>query len=121
MRASRPGSQPTLWVGADKLDPPDAEDPRFHCQLYDLDADAYESILLGCFSIMRGPKHKGNDIVLGYTCDGFYWNRPDRRPFIAKSPRRGDWNYDYLQLAGGCCLIRGDNPNLPLTLQIRTR
>ena len=100
--------QPTLWVGADKIDLPGPEDPSFHCELYDLDAVAYESVLLGCFSIMRGPKHKGNDIVLGFTRDGFYWNRPDRRPFIAKSPRRGDWNYDYLQPAGGCCLILGD-------------
>jgi hypothetical protein len=102
--------QPTLWVGADKLDPPDPEEPNFQCQLYNLDAVAYESVLLGCFSIMHGSsgKRKGNDIVLGYSRDGFYWNRPDRRPFIAKSPQPGDWNYDYVQSAGGCCLIVGD-------------
>jgi hypothetical protein len=108
--------QPTLWVGADKLDPPDPPVPTGRCELYDVDAVAYESLLLGCFSIMRGQHEgklasrirKGNDIVLGYSRDGFYWNRPDRRPFIAKSSHRDDWNYDYLQPAGGCCLIVGD-------------
>lgn len=108
--------QPTLWVGADALDPTDPPVPNGRCELYDLDAVAYESVLLGSFSIMRGQNlayltsqvRKGNDIVLGYSRDGFYWNRPDRRPFIAKSSRPGDWNYDYLQPAGGCCLIVGD-------------
>jgi hypothetical protein len=108
--------QPTLWVGADRLDPPEPPVPNGMCQLYSLVAVAYESVMLGCFSIMRGQNlayfagevRKGNDIVLGYSRDGFYWNRPDRRPFIAKSSKPGDWNYDYLHSASACCLIVGD-------------
>ncbi len=108
--------QATLWVGADKLDPPEPPVPNGKCELYSLVSVAYESVMLGCFSIMRGQNSaygagqaiKGNDIVLGYSRDGFHWNRPDRRPFMAKSSKPGDWNYDYLHSAGGCCLIVGD-------------
>ena len=44
--------EPPLWVGADSLDPP-REDLKTPCQLYNLDCVAYESLLLGCFSIWR--------------------------------------------------------------------
>jgi hypothetical protein len=114
--ASWTKGQPTLWVAADKLDPPEPPVPNGICELYSLVSVAYESVMLGCFSIMRGQNSaygagqaiKGNDIVLGYSRDGFHWNRPDRRPFMAKSSKPGDWNYDYLHSAGGCCLIVGD-------------
>ncbi|MBM3758028.1 MAG: hypothetical protein FJW38_29120 [Acidobacteria bacterium] len=100
--------QPTYWVGADKLDAGDPAEPGTEAQLYTLDAVAYESVLLGLFSVMRGRKRKGNELVIGFSRDGFHWDRPDRRPFVATSPREGDWNHDYLHSAGGCCLIVGD-------------
>ena len=100
--------QPTYWVGADKLDPPDPAEPDAQSQLYTLDAVGYESILLGVFSMMRGKKRKGNNLVLGYSRDGFYWDRPERSPFVSTSPQVGDWNHDYLHPVGGCCLIVGD-------------
>jgi hypothetical protein len=99
---------PTFWVGADRLDPGDPAEPGAQSQLYTLDAVAYESVLLGVFSIMRGQKRKGNNLVLGYSRDGFHWDRPDRSPFVATSPRAGDWNHDYLHPAGGCCLVLRD-------------
>jgi len=109
--------QPTFWVGADRLDPPNPEqsaspqvDPDLTrgAQLYTLDATPYESVMLGLFSIMRAGNRKANDLVVGYSRDGFYWDRPDREALIGLSSQPGDWNYDYLQSAGGCCLVVGD-------------
>ena len=102
--------QATYWVGADRLDPirPETGTP---CELYNLDCVGYESLLLGLFSIWRGQPNdraKPNDIVLGYSRDGFNWHRPVRTPFIPVSERYGDWNWANVQSAGGCCLVVGD-------------
>jgi hypothetical protein len=101
--------EPTLWVGADDLDPPRV-DLKTRCQLYNLDCFPYESLLVGLFDIWRGqPKDrpKPNEICLGFSRDGFHWSRPDRRPFIPVSERQGDWNWGNVQSAGGGCLIVG--------------
>jgi len=87
--------EPPFWVGADRLDPvrPELNTP---CQLYNLDAVAYESVLLGLFSIWRGQpsdRAKPNDVCLGFSRDGFHWSRPVRDPFIPVSERYGDWNW----------------------------
>ncbi len=102
--------EPGWWVGADRLDPR-RDDLKTPCQLYNLDAVAYESILLGFFDIWRGqPKDraKPNEIVLGYSRDGFHWDRPSRRAFCPVSERHGDWNWGNVQSAGGGCLVVGD-------------
>jgi hypothetical protein len=101
---------PVPWVGADRLDPP-REDLETPCQLYNLDCVAYESLLLGLFSIWRGQprdRAKPNEVLLGFSRDGFHWHRPDRRAFAPVSERHGDWNWGNVQSAGGCCLIVGD-------------
>src|SRR5262245_29886754 len=102
--------QPHPWVGADRLDPK-RDDLKTPCQLYNVDAVAYESILLGLFSIWRGQprdRPKPNEVVLGYSRDGFHWDRPSRRPLCPVSERHGDWNWGNVQSAGGGCLIVGD-------------
>jgi len=102
--------QPTFWVGADNLDPI-REDLKTPCELYNLDCVAYESVLLGLFSIWRGQpqdRAKPNEVVLGYSRDGFNWHRPIRTAFIPVSERFGDWNWGNVQSAGGCCLVVGD-------------
>ena len=102
--------EPPFWVGADRLDP-QRDDLRTPCELYNLDAVAYESILLGLFSIWRGQpqdRAKPNEICLGYSRDGFHWRRPVHVPFIPVSERYGDWNWGNVQSAGGCCLVVGD-------------
>jgi len=104
------GGQPPLWVGADRLDPP-REDLKTPCQLYNLDAVAYESLILGLFSIWRGQpsdRAKPNEVCLGFSRDGFHWDRPDRRAFIPVSEHYGDWNWGNVQSAGGCCLVVRD-------------
>jgi hypothetical protein len=105
--------EPPLWCGSDRLDP-QREDLRTPCELYNLDCVAYESLLLGLFSIWRGDKNippgrpKPNEVCVGFSRDGFHWSRPDRRPFIGVSERPGDWNWGNVQSAGGCCLVVGD-------------
>ena len=99
-----------LWVGADRLDPK-REDLKVQPQLYNLDAVAYESLMLGLFTIWPGQpedRAKPNYVAVGFSRDGFHWQRPDRRPFIPVSERYGDWNWGNVQSAGGCCLVVGD-------------
>jgi hypothetical protein len=102
--------EPVLWVGSDKLDPmrPEYGIPT---ELYNLDCVAYESILLGLFTIWRGERpqrEKPNDVCVGYSRDGFHWARPDREVFLPVSEHAGDWNWANVQSAGGCCLVVGD-------------
>jgi len=104
------GETAVPWVGADSRDP-QRTDLRIRPQLYNLDAVAYESLLLGLFSIWRGqPKDraKPNEVCVGFSRDGFHWHRPDRRALVPVSEKYGDWNWGNVQSAGGCCLVVGD-------------
>ena len=105
--------EPPLWVGPDRADlrrPPKNRQP----QLYNLDAVAYESVLLGYFSLMRDVPNretlrpKINEVSLGYSRDGFHWARPDRRSFLPVCERRRSWNWGNVQSVGGGCLVVGD-------------
>jgi len=98
------------WIGADRRDPP-RPDIKTTPQLYNLDAVAYESVLLGLFTIWPGQpsdRAKPNYVCLGFSRDGFHWHRADFRPFIGVSEKYGDWNWGNVQSAGGGCLIVGD-------------
>jgi hypothetical protein len=106
------------WVGADNLDP-NRNDGIDHQvlggqHLYNLDCVAYESILLGLFTMFHGNgtgparHHHMNDLSLGYSRDGFHWCRPDRRAFLGVGDDPEQWNYNNIQSAGGCCLVVGD-------------
>lgn len=115
-------AQVPLWVTADRgLDAPNVR-IGFAPQLYHLDCLAYESVLLGMFTILRGyfhadssegrlvdpgrPKH--NDIGIGFSRDGFQWQRPDHAPFLALSETKGDWNWGNMQSVGGGLIVVGD-------------
>ncbi len=115
---------PVAWAAADKADW-QREDLLTRPQLYNLDCVAYESVMVGMFSIWRGDyrgarqtpgaieldqlgRPKQNSICVGFSRDGFHWDRPDRRPFCAVSEKRGDWNWGNVQSAGGGCLVVGD-------------
>jgi hypothetical protein len=102
--------QPAIWVGADKADPR-RRDYNIPTELYNLDCVAYESIVLGLFTIFRGERpqrEKPNDVCVGYSRDGFHWARPDRDAFMGVSETFGDWNWANVQSAGGCCLVVDD-------------
>jgi hypothetical protein len=102
-----------LWTGSDRRDLP-RKDLRVVPQLYNLDAVAYESLILGLFTIWRGDRNippgrpKVNEVCLGFSRDGFHWHRPDRGAFLPVSEKKGDWNWGNVQSAGGCCLVVGD-------------
>jgi hypothetical protein len=109
------------WIGADTLDParndlalqhsPDRPFDDTPSQLYNLDCVAYESVMLGLFSIWRGQQvklPKINEVCVGFSRDGFHWWRPDRRPFCPVAANEPVWNSGNLQSAGGCCLVVGD-------------
>lgn len=107
--------EPYLWVHTDRRDPiypgTDCGQPK----IYDLDAVAYESIIVGAFAILEtyypgvhDDRPKRNQIQLGFSRDGFHWDRPSRQPIAPVSETRGDWNWGNMQPAGGICLVMGD-------------
>lgn len=102
--------EPVPWIAADQRDhvqPGSNAAP----ELYNLDAVAYESVMLGLFAIYRGEgsdREKPNDLCVGFSRDGFHWSRPTLAPFIPISPRQGDWNWANVQSAGGVCVINRD-------------
>jgi hypothetical protein len=101
---------PVFWTAADAGDPAETWVNGRPPQLYNLDCVAYESVLLGLFTIFRGDvndRPKLNDVVWGMSRDGFHWWRPDRRPFIGLG-QLGTWNAGNVQSVGGCCLVIGD-------------
>jgi hypothetical protein len=105
--------QPTFWVAADTRDSPGAKPGELVSELYNLDAVAYESLMLGLFSIWhasgRGPgQPKINDVMLGFSRDGFHWHRPFREAVIPVSNEPNTWNYGNVQSVGGGCLVVGD-------------
>jgi hypothetical protein len=103
-------NEPLRWTDVDRLDP-QREDLKIKPQLYNLDAVAYESLMVGFFTIWRGQpadRHKPNNVVLGYSRDGWHWSRPDRRAFCPVSDKQGDWNANNVQSAGGGFLVGGD-------------
>jgi hypothetical protein len=116
-------AQWVFWAAADSADPP-REDLKTRPQLYNLDCAAYESLLLGLFSVWRGDYRgaatekgkellklghpKQNSVCVGFSRDGFHWDRPDRRPFMPVSEKMGDWNWGNVQSAAPCCLVVKD-------------
>jgi len=107
--------EPVPWAMADRDDPPDPQIGD-KAQLYNLDAVAYESIMLGFFEIHRGPENphchkvglpKITELNFAYSRDGFHWHRPDRRAHIP-AERRDVWDRGYVQSIGNICTVRGD-------------
>ena len=104
------GREPVAWVGTDTLDRARAG-LAARPELYNLDCVGYESLMLGLFTIWRGEslvREKINEIEVGFSRDGFHWDRPHRSTFIGVSDTPGAWNWANVQSAGGCCLIVGD-------------
>ena len=117
------------WLRVDKLDVPDKhwlyaqpeqkpERGGDSPQLYNFDAVAYESLMLGAFTVHLGPDNQActkarvpkiTEIHLGFSRDGFHWSRPDdRAPFIPASRTPGTWDRAYLHSNAALCLIVGD-------------
>lgn len=104
--------EPVWWCAADRLDSPDIGPNDTHAELYNLDAVAYESILLGLFSVWHGGSSAGrpkiNDVMLGFSRDGFHWHRPCRQAVIPVADDTEAWNWANVQSVGGGCLVVRD-------------
>lgn len=107
---------PVFWSRTDIFDKPDP-DLGYYTQLYNLDAVAYESVMLGMYSVFMGPPNsvagktglpKLNDLKLGFSRDGFHFSRGSYGDFLASSRRKGSWDYGYLHPANGICTVNGD-------------
>ena len=106
-----------IWQQADETD---WIDPRYpdKPQLYNFDAVAYESIMLGFREIHHGPDNgtcakegmpKITDLHFAYSRDGFHFSCPDRRPAIASERwKGGKWDVGYVQPVGNLCVVMGD-------------
>jgi hypothetical protein len=110
------GDERVFWCRADRLDLPDPLIGQA-AQLYNLDAVAYESLMLGLFEIHLGPENKvceaesrpkTTELKIAFSRDGFYWHRPQRTPFIPAARQVGVWDRGYVQSVGGVCVIMGD-------------
>jgi hypothetical protein len=113
--AAWPKNGPVAWAAADRNDPKDPATGRTP-QLYNLDAVAYESLMLGFYEIHHGPENdvcekqglpKTTELTFAYSRDGFHWWRPDRRIAIP-AERRDVWDRGYVQSLGNLCCVRGD-------------
>jgi len=114
------------WTNADRLDHPEPQDRYPGAgdapQLYSLNAVAYESLMIGMHYIHRGPKNeicnKGKfpklvDLEIGFSRDGFHWDRPDRRGFIVGSREEGTWDRAYLHGTAGVFVVLDDQLVFP--------
>jgi hypothetical protein len=112
------------WTNADVWDPTwkcgTAEPPgkpggQNYTQLYNLDAVAYESVLVGFFSILSGkycPEGGGvnrtgewDNVFIGYSRDGYHWSRPKTNgrhtAFLAEADGIRSFNHAMVQSVGG--------------------
>ena len=85
--------------------------------IYNFDAIPYESIMLGFFSVWQGPENdvclaenviKRNQIMVGYSRDGYSWYREDMNPFMPVNENEGSWNQGNLQSVAGSPIIVDD-------------
>jgi len=115
-----------FWTNADRLDQPEPQGRYPGAgdapQLYSLNAVAYESLMVGMHYIHRGPKNeicnqgkfpKLVDLELGFSRDGFHWDRPDRRGFIVGSRDEGTWDRAYLHGTAGVFVVLDDQLVFP--------
>lgn len=108
----------SFWFGPWPGEQRHSEYPDIEPAIYNLDATPYESIMLGFFSVWQGPENdvcasdnviKRNQIMVGYSRDGYSWLREDMNPFHAVNSNSPEaWNQGNLQSVAGAPLIVGD-------------
>lgn len=132
---------PANWTSADVLDPPPGcySKSVTSTQLYNLDAVAYESVVVGLFTILTGkacgpmcnitgahcsPYNRTGEwdsVFVGYSRDGFHWSRPvvggKHAVFLPQSDAPAPpwrWNKANVQsVGGGFLVVDGDPTGLP--------
>lgn len=106
------------WFTPSDKEPRHPKFPEVDPGIYNFDAIAYESIMLGLYSVWQGPENgvcaklgiqKKNEIFLGYSRDGFHFDRPSFQPFMAVNETEGAWNWGNMQSINGVPLVVGDS------------
>ena len=106
-----------FWFGAWPSEPKHPVYTDVQPAIYNLDAIGYESVMLGIFSVWSGPENdvcsadgviKRNQLLLGYSRDGWNWYREDFVPFCPVSEDKSAWNNGNIQSAVGSPIIVGD-------------
>lgn len=106
------------WFNAEDDDPRNPQFPDIRPQIYNHEAMPYESSLIGYFTIWQGPENdacdslmiqKRNEVLIGWSNDGFHWNREFKKPFLPVSSDFHAWNAGNVQSTAGNPLIVGDS------------
>lgn len=107
-----------FWFGPFDNEPRHPNHSEVEPQIYNHDAIAYESIMLGYFNVWQGPENniaaklkvqKRNEVLLGFSRDGFHWDRIDKTPFMGVNETEGVWNWGNMQSIAGVPIIVGDS------------
>lgn len=107
-----------FWFSPDDKELRHPKFPDVEPAIYNFDAIAYESIVLGLYAMWKGPENnvcdslniqKRNEIGLGYSRDGFHFYRPDHSAFMNVNETEGAWNWGNMQSINGVPLIVGDS------------
>ncbi|PRZ21023.1 hypothetical protein [Flavobacterium granuli] len=108
----------SYWFGADDKEPRHPSFPNIKPEIYNHDAIAYESIMLGYYSVWQGPENKvadslgiqkRNEVLIGYSRDGYHFSRPSHEPFMGVNEKEGAWNWGNVQSIVGVPIIKGDS------------
>ncbi len=106
------------WFTPDKNEPRHPRFPEVDPGIYNFDCMAYESLMIGQYAVWLGPENhicaeegiqKRNELMLGYSRDGFHFSRPSYKPFISVNEVAGAWNYGNVQSANGTPVVVGDS------------
>lgn len=118
IRRDVPDKNMVFWFTPSDKEPRHPKFPEVDPGIYNFDAIAYESIMLGFYSVWQGPENnvcgelgiqKKNEIFLGYSRDGFHFSRQSFKPFMAVNETEGAWNWGNMQSVNGVPLIVGDS------------
>lgn len=118
IRKGVPDKNMVYWFTPSDKEPRHPKFPEVNPGIYNFDAIAYESIMLGLYSVWQGPENgvcaklgiqKKNEIFLGYSRDGFHFYRPSFQPFMAVNETEGAWNWGNMQSINGVPLVVGDS------------
>ena len=118
IRKGVPDKHVVYWFTPDDKEKRHERYPDVNPGIYNFDAIAYESIMLGFYSQWQGPENgvakklmipKRNEVQLGYSRDGFHFSRPTHESFMGVNEKPGTWNYGNMQSVNGVPLIVGDS------------
>lgn len=107
-----------LWFTPSDKELPHPIFPDVQPAIYNFDAMPYESVILGYYSMWKGPENnvcgklgiqKRNEIGMGYSRDGFHFYRPTYEPIMNVDNSEDAWNWGNMQSINGMPLIVGDS------------